>query len=300
MLPVEKNIKQYPLARLQNRATQLVEFEILPIRKIGALMDDLNPSDIPVYHTHAFYTIVWVDKGTCTQSVDKRTYLLEKNTAFIISPGQVHENAFEKSQDFSGGAVLFSPEFLLPLIQRENPVALTFLNNLYITPKLHLSASEFAGFRKTIRLMVSEKGYKKPTLEIMQSLLSVLLLQMQRNVDTGLENHLSGRHVLAYKKFISLLERNFSVHSDLDYYANALGITSRHLGRLLKEASGKTIGGLILARKLLEAKRLLSLSELTVNQIAWELGYPDDSYFNKVFKKETGMTPKSFREEMSR
>lgn len=297
---MEKKIKQYPLGRLQNKAAQLVEFEILPIRKIGELLDDLDPSEIPVYHTHNFYTIVWVDKGACTQSVDKRTYLLERNAVFIISPGQVHENAFEKSQDFSGGAVLFSPEFLLPLIQRENPVALTFLNNIYITPKLQFSTPEFARFRQTIRLMISEKGHEKPIPDIMQSLLSVLLLQMQRNVDTELENHFSGRHVLAYKNFINLLERNFRTRTDLDFYAEALGITSRHLGRLLKETSGKTIGGLILARKMLEAKHLLSLSELTVNQIAWDLGYPDDSYFNKVFKKEAGMTPRSFREEMSR
>jgi AraC family transcriptional activator of pobA len=295
-----EKLKHYPLGQLHLRAPELVEFEILSTQKIEQLLNEQVSGDVKSHHKHAFYTVLWVDEGTCSQTLEKYTYHLEKGSVFVISPGQVHENSFEKSPGFSGGAVLFSAEFLLPLIQHEDPIELTFLDNIYFTPKLQLNDMEFAKFRQTIALIKSEEELRKSAPAITRSLLGVLLLQIQRNVDVKMVRKVSNRHIVIYKKFSNLLETTFKDNFDLTYYSNALDITTRHLGRLIKEASGKTVGELIISRKLLEAKRLLSFTDLTIAQIAGGLGYFDNSYFNKIFKKATGLTPKSFRLEMSR
>jgi len=295
-----EKLKYYPVAQLHQRAPELVEFEILSTQKIEQLLNEQIPGDVKSYHKHAFYTVIWVDEGKCSQTLEKNTYHLEKGSIFVISPGQVHQNTFEKSPDFSGGAVLFSTEFLLPLIQHEDPIALTFLDNMYFKPKLQLTDLEFIKFKQTVALMQSEEEQRKSVPAIIRSLLGVLLLQIQRNIDLKMVGKVPNRHIAIYKKFSNLLETTFKNNFELTYYATSLNITTRHLGRLIKEASGKTVGELIIARKLLEAKRLLSFTDLTIAQIAGSLGYFDNSYFNKAFKKETAMTPRSFRLEMSR
>ena len=60
---------------------------------------------------------------------------------------------------------------------------------------------------------------------------------------------------------------------------------------------GKTAGDLIRDRVLLEAKRLLTNADMTVTEIAYDLNFQDNSYFNRFFKKETGMTPDEFRKQ---
>lgn len=294
-----EKLKHYPLGKLYQRAAGLVEFEILSTQKIEQLLNEQAPGDVDPCHKHAFYTVLWVDEGTCSQTLENCTYHLEKESVFIISPGQVHGNAFEKSPDFYGGAVLFSAEFLLPLLQHEDPIALTFLDNIYFKPKIQFSCLDFIRFKQTITLMQIEEEDRKLLPGIIRSLLGVMLLQIQRNVDDKMVSKASNRNLVIYRKFSNLLETTFKDNFDLTYYAKALNITTRHLGRLIKEASGKTIGELIIARRLLEAKRLLSFTDLTIAQIAGGLGYFDNSYFNKAFKKEMGMTPKTFRTEMS-
>ena len=63
--------------------------------------------------------------------------------------------------------------------------------------------------------------------------------------------------------------------------------------------TGKTVSEVIRARSMLEAKRLLTFSNLTVTEIAAQLNYFDNSYFSKIFRAETRKTPAAFQKEMS-
>jgi AraC family transcriptional regulator, transcriptional activator of pobA len=94
-----------------------------------------------------------------------------------------------------------------------------------------------------------------------------------------------------------LIEKHFNELRLPKQYAALLFITANHLNALCKEMLGKTAGDLIRERIILEAKRLLTNADMTVTQIAYELNYKDNSYFNRFFKKETGLTPDDFRKK---
>lgn len=96
-------------------------------------------------------------------------------------------------------------------------------------------------------------------------------------------------------KFLSLVQQHFRKERFLDYYAERLEVTSKHLSRTVKHQTGFTGVEWIERYVILEAKVLLKSSNLTIQQIADELSFPSQSFFGKYFKKQTGMSPKEFR-----
>ena len=98
-----------------------------------------------------------------------------------------------------------------------------------------------------------------------------------------------------YQKFINKLEASYKENLSVEDYASSLAISSKQLNRIVSNIVGENTSNIIKNRKLLEAKRLLSYSTLSILQIVDELGYTDSSYFNRVFKKAFGMTPLAFR-----
>ena len=95
--------------------------------------------------------------------------------------------------------------------------------------------------------------------------------------------------------FQQLIDNNYKTLKLPKEYAELLYVTPNHLNALCQDLLGKTAGDLIRDRVLLEAKRLLTNADMNVTQIAYELNFQDNSYFNRFFKKEVGMTPEEFR-----
>lgn len=81
-------------------------------------------------------------------------------------------------------------------------------------------------------------------------------------------------------------------------YADAAGISENYLSRLVKKSTGRSVGAWIDIVRIQRAKHLLATSALSVIDVAAAVGIEDQSYFSRLFKKETGMTPSSFRKQM--
>lgn len=95
------------------------------------------------------------------------------------------------------------------------------------------------------------------------------------------------------------MDQHFAENKTASFFAERLHITTHHLNLIIKEVTGKTAGEVIRARSILEAKRLLTFTDKTVSEIAFDLNYTDSSYFAKAFKAETGLTPLVFKTQMS-
>ena len=96
-------------------------------------------------------------------------------------------------------------------------------------------------------------------------------------------------------QFISLVQKNFKEERFLDFYANELSITPKHLSRTVKSQTGFTAVEWIERYVILEAKVMLKSSNMTIQQIADELNFPSQSFFGKYFKKNIGVSPKEYR-----
>ncbi|MDR1737461.1 MAG: helix-turn-helix domain-containing protein, partial [Candidatus Symbiothrix sp.] len=97
-------------------------------------------------------------------------------------------------------------------------------------------------------------------------------------------------------EFLQLAERHFKSERQVGFYAEKLCLTPKYLSQIIKTATGKSANEWIDDYVILEAKALLKSSKLTIQQIANELHFADQSVFGKYFKRMEGVSPKEYRE----
>ena len=288
---MKKLFPDYSIGHFINQPSNKTEFEI-------NLFEDMVEPDLDDVHKHNFYEILWVDEGTSQQTIDFQTYQLGQKSLFFISPGQVHE--FEAWQGLRGGTIMFTEDFFLRNQQNKDRLfEISFLDNVYFNPNLFLGCQDFAMFRNYINMLLAEHNRQDANPEILQSLLHILLLQVQRSIKAESNQPTERRNIILFKQFKNLLEAGFTEGKKVADYAKDLNITQHHLNRIAKVLAGQTAGTVIKSRTLLEAKRLLSYSDYSIAEIASHLHYFDASYFSKTFKSMTGQSPLEFKMQMS-
>ena len=102
------------------------------------------------------------------------------------------------------------------------------------------------------------------------------------------------------EKFMSLLAENFKNQRDIGFYADKLCVTSKYLSTMLKQETGMTALDWIERHVVLYAKSCLSSTSMTIQEISDELDFPSQSVFGKYFKRVEGISPKTYRQSLSR
>jgi len=283
--------KRYSIGHFINEPDNPAEFAI-------TRFDEMEEPDVDEIHKHTFYEILWTEKGESKQSIDYNEYQVSPNTLFFISPNQVHR--FEEWKPLTGGTILFTEDFfLLNHSSKGRLFELTFLDNIYADPCIHFTKKDFADIKHTIDLIYTEQTRDDKSTAITQSLLHILLTQVQRCVNRHTNGAISTKYLVLYKEFKNLLDAHFHENQTTIFYANRLYVTQHHLNIVTKSVTGRTASEIIRARGILEAKRLLTFTDKTITQIATDLNYFDSSYFAKIFKADAGVSPNDFKKEMS-
>jgi AraC family transcriptional activator of pobA len=102
-----------------------------------------------------------------------------------------------------------------------------------------------------------------------------------------------------FARFELLVEKHFKEHKTVSQYADMMNLSVKQLNSLCKKVMDRTPGDILLERIVLEAKRLLIHSDYPVFTISETLNYYDNSYFIRLFKKATNMTPEQFRSRVA-
>jgi AraC family transcriptional regulator, transcriptional activator of pobA len=288
---VKELFRYYSIGDFINQSGNPTEFEVMRF-------DEIDEPEVDDLHKHTFYEIIWIEKGRSRQVIDHTEYEITPGSLFFISPGQLH--VFEEWRPVSGGCVMFTENFFLFNYQNKDKLfELTFLDNFYGNPVLKPSPSTFREIKETIDLLTKEKKRKDYSVTLAQALLHVLLCQIQRCIDSKSKTTTSKKYIILYKNFKNLIDLHFTENLSVTEYASKLSITQHHLNFITKTVTGKTATEVIRTRYILEAKRLLTFSDYSVSEVASLLGFFDSSYFAKIFKAETGITPLGFKSSIS-
>ena len=132
-------------------------------------------------------------------------------------------------------------------------------------------------------------------MEIAQNMSRTLLMYLFRliNKTENAENLLDSGRIL--DTVINYINLHYTQEITLEDLARECYANKYYLSHLFSRVRGESIGKYIQRRRLCEAKRLLAETDNSVRKIAEAVGFPDNSYFCRVFKKETGVTPLTFR-----
>jgi len=216
-----------------------------------------------------------------------------------MAPGQIHD--FVLSDDATGFTINFSPEFFaLKLHSRQGLTDIPIYNFEKLTNALYIDEERAHGLHVVLDAIIEEYlteqgGYE----EIICSYLRIFLLKVSRFASSDSVVNSSSRTQLLSRRFKSALEKNFSAINQTADYASLLKVTERALNEATRQAFGYTAAQLIRERVILEAKRLLLHSEISVAEIADRLGFEDPAYFSRCFKKHTSRSPIDFRQSLA-
>ena len=134
--------------------------------------------------------------------------------------------------------------------------------------------------------------------EMLRTLLKRMLITSRRMLKDQLpEPNLPNTQLDLIRKFNLLVEQNFKSKHQVSEYADLMHKSPKTLSNLFIKYGANSPLQVINERILLEAKRLLLFSEMTSEQIAYELGYKDASHFSRFFKKNQGISPIEFKKE---
>lgn len=249
-------------------------------------------------HRHDFYDILVITQGTGSHTIDFVTYEVKPCSIFFLTPGQVH--SWDLSRDVKGFSVFFEPEFYL--LNRPSGALrdLPFFHGVASEPVLYLDCRQEHFIRETLTNILEEHHQQQEhKYDIIRAYLEVFLLKLSRFYQ---QNHAPRPEHSGYLRhqvvqFETLIDAHFVTTKGVKDYAEMMAMTPKNLNKICKQVLDKTASELIQSRVMLEAKRLLLHSDLTVNQVVDQLNFYDASYFVKFFKKATGQTPEQFRQE---
>ena len=247
-------------------------------------------------YRHDFYLAIWIGKGVGEHIVDFQGYEIRPDALHFVRPGQVH--IWASTAPLTGYFVAFDERIfrrngLGPFFQQ-----LAFLSPVSAPPFIQLAPEEAVETAQLFQQIVraSQESAWGQEMAIL-SWLTLLLLRGQRRCQPAVPHKASEKLT---HDFIQLVEENAIQEHRLQGYSEQLGVTIGHLTEMVKRVRGQSAGALVRQRILLEAKRLLVHSDLTVSQIAHQLNFKDPSYFGRFFKREANQTPRQFRDTFNR
>ncbi|SES26941.1 AraC-type DNA-binding protein [Streptomyces qinglanensis] len=281
-----------PLHRLDVPAPRRLPFAIGTFDSIGPLSRAAYP------HRHTFHEIAYVTGGSGAHVIDLRRWTLRPPHLCFITPGQSHH--WQQHEQVQGCVVLFDEAFLLA-----HPGDRTLLRRLGAHPSLPLSPPAAARVAELLAGMRTEYGQAQPGMRtVLQAYLHILLVQADR---LPAQEHPGGapdgeaacsRPAAVAGQFVRLLERpEAAAARTVTACAAELGVSVGYLNTAVRTGTGRTPGELIRHAHVLEAKRLLAGTAMTVRQVAHEVGFADPAYFCRFFRRETGASPGEFRRE---
>lgn len=260
----------------------------------------LHNYEISAHRHDALFQIFLVTEGSGELVGEEASQPFEAPCALFIAPGAVH--GFRYRRDVDGIVVTALAERLRTITHADRRIA-TFATRNNIVP---LSGGDDAG-RARLALLDIERELELPApgrVALLEAYMATAIICLARasgsfeeEDDRDAATHRDDERV---ERFLSLVTTHMREHRPVAFYADRLGVSQTHLNRLIRRSTGLSAQALIARRMLEAARRDLIFTPSPVQKIAYALGFSDPAYFNRFFRRHTGVTPGAYRDEERR
>ncbi len=252
-------------------------------------------------HRESFYCIILITEGCEEVAVNGNKRTVRCGDVVCSRPGEVW--SWQPDPTLEGLVLIFEGDFLLSFFNDPHFLdRFAYLQTNRTSPFLHLGELLNERFRSLLAQMKTEiDDSEEKDQHILRAMLYealVLLNRAERVTDNGqpMNNVSVSRYV---DGFIHAVEAEYMMRHEVEYYADKLCISANYLNKIVKQSLGTTAKSYIHQKLFAEAKRLLSYTILSVNEIAEWLHFDSASHFVRFFRKHADMTPLRYRQNIN-
>lgn len=239
-------------------------------------------------------------EGETSLTSNLQEFRLKKDSLFIFSPKHILQ--VQSNNRFKAHLIVIAPDFLKRInidTKRMMPLFLQFGS----LPCMELTQAESQSLRSFISMVEQElKGSETDfSSEIIGGLIAATIYKVGDILTHYLTEHpevdspIHNRAEEYFRQFTELLGEHYKHERSVGFYARQLCITPKYLTTLIKRISGKSVSEWIDHYVILEAKTLLKYSNMSVQEIAYYLNFPNQSFFGSYFKRNAGMSPSQYK-----
>lgn len=261
---------------------------------IRAITDILKGNDIlHELHRHTYFFILAVKTGSGSHDIDFERYPVNDRAIFLLRPGQVHQ--LELKSGTEGYLIEFDTVFYHPIGDLANQRLRKATNKNFC----EFEAAKFARLFSVLDYMFHEYSEKENGYwDVIKSNLDIFFIEYNRHSQSPntISKSESTYTQERFEELSELIEKNIATLKQVSQYADLMHLSAYQLNSITKDSVNKSASEVITQYILLEAKRYLLATSNQVKEIADTLGYEDISYFIRFFKKHTGYSPESYRQ----
>lgn len=234
-------------------------------------------------------------KGEGYVIINEHKYQLSPGTLCIAFPGTIIQG-FKQGEGFESYTLRIATDFLRDL---DIPASSSIHLMMREHPCMVLEDEQLAGILDICRMMQQKDARTEHPfrMQINAQMLRMLCLELAGLYAQHMpvKREPCSRQDMTFRRFLSLLATDITISREVQYYADKLSITPKYLTIITRQLSGRSAASWITHSVILNAKALLSTTQLSVQEVSVRLNFPNPSFFGQYFLRHTGMTPKEFR-----
>jgi len=248
---------------------------------------------------NTFSSVIWLKEGSGKLKIDFNEYEIQSPAVLFVSPFQPYR--LEEAAEFKGVVIDFHTDFFC-LLKHQKEIAFCGLifNNIYEPPFITIAKEEVALFdllldqikEEVKKVEIAQHEILVATLKVFMIHSSRIKLKQQVSPEISIPDN---RQFILQNLKDAIDEHYVHKHSASDY-AEVLNISPKSLAKITKTYFNKTLTDLISERIIIDAKRHLFMGSKSVKEIAFLLGFNDEYYFSRYFKKHTSVSPQAYRD----
>lgn len=243
-------------------------------------------------HQHDFFIIILFHHAKGVHNIDFVDYQIHDFQIHLLFPGQIHQ--WSIMPETTGYQLMIDGDFFERFSSNFRFSFIDYRNH----PIFQLDEDAFELILHEFLSIKNELSSQEPLHELIVSRISVIASIISKVAGKIFDNQEVYQTEPRIERFQQMIEVSFKEKKLVSLYASDLHITPNYLNILCKKHLKISATQLIQQRIILEGRRLLKSTTLSVKEIAFDLGFVDHAYFSNFFKAQTGITPTDFRHQL--